>query len=177
MVDFQAPLSSVLLEYWLSRQHPPAGIPSTEDFLDHLPPRIAPYMILFELKDEDLIVRFLGTQLVARWGEDLTGRNWSSYNPHIKGASLVSNLMTMNRHPCGAHALTSFVTNTNRQLSLETATFPLSVQPGRALRVISGSFALEALGFDERSRGWMPPRILRWVDLGFGTPEQPPKPP
>jgi hypothetical protein len=176
MATFHSPLSADLLAYWHRQRHG-AAMPTTEDFFDHVPPRIAPSLILFEHQAHALIVRYLGTQLVERWQKDLTGQNWLGFNPHLNAANLVANFMTIIRHPCGGCAESSFVTSTGRELRIETFSLPLAVRAGRPPRVISGSFALAAMGFDERARGWMAPRTLHWIDLGFGLPATAPKSP
>lgn len=150
------------------------AIPTTERFLDHVPAVISPYLILFESNNDELIVRFAGTKLVERWAEDLTGKNWLAANLHLKASGILSNFRSMIRHPCGGHARGSFVSSVGRHLSIETVSAPLEVRLGRAPRIISGSFALETLGTDERSRGWMPPQQLDWIDLGHGIPDHPP---
>jgi hypothetical protein len=176
MTLFHSPLSHDLIAYWRSRQQG-ERIPRSEDFFDHVPPRLAPYLILYELVDHSMIVRFLGTQLVARWGEDLTGRDWLAYNPMLNAANITSNFRLLETQPCGAFAHSSFVTTVGRNLKIETCSLPLAIKPDRPARVISGSFALEAMGFNEQSRGWSPPNQLGWIDLGFGVPATAPKSP
>lgn len=173
-MDFQSPHSAEILSYWQSLRTG-AGIPTTEDFFDHVPARIAPYLILFECIDNDLIVRLIGTQLDERWGGNMTGQSWPSVNPHLKAANIISNFMTLHDHPCGACAHGGFMTSSGRNMSVETISFPLAVRNGRPPRVISGSFTLQSLDFDEYSRGRMAPRTVEWVDLGFGVPKEAPK--
>ena len=176
MADFVSPNSSELLAYWQS-QRQGSRLPASEDFFDHVPPNLAPSLILFEIIGEALIVRFLGTQLVERWGKDLTGKNWLDFNAQVNPVSLRSNFLMLNQHPCGGTALGGFVTSTGRNLNVETSSYPLGVRANRTPRVICGTFSLEALGYDEHSRGWSPPRTLQWVDVGFGVPAVDPLPP
>jgi hypothetical protein len=176
MAAYQSPLSAELLAYW-HRQQQRGAVPTSEDFFDRVPPRLAPFLILFERQDDALTVRYQGTQLVERWHEDLTGKNWLGFNPHLNAKNLLANFMTMSQHPCGGCAQSSFVTTIGRELSIETFSLPLAVRAGRAARIISGSFALENMGFAEHARGWMAPRALQWVNLGFGEPAFAPKSP
>ncbi|MDX2142852.1 MAG: PAS domain-containing protein [Rhodospirillaceae bacterium] len=176
MSAFHSPLSAELLAYWHRQQHG-APLPTTEDFFDHVPPRLAPLLILFEHHDGALIVRYLGTQLVERWHEDLTGKNWLGFNRHLNAKNLLANFMTITQHPCGGCAQSSFITTTGRELNIETFSLPLAVRAGRPARIISGSFALETMGFAEEARGWMAPRALQWINLGFGVPAFAPKSP
>ena len=173
MPQFRLPLARELVAYWKSRQIND-GIPHTSDFFDHLPAPLAPYLILFDWSPDDIICRLLGTKLVERWAEDLTGKSWFSANPHLKASGIVANFKMMIDRPCGGHAHGSFVSTVGRHLSIETVSLPLAVSPGRAPRVVAGSFPVETLGTDERSRGWIPPRQLEWLDLGFGIPDRPP---
>jgi hypothetical protein len=174
MLNFHSPYSTELLSYWQSLRKGTA-IPTTEDFLDHVPTRIAPYMILFECIDNDLIVRLIGTLLDERWGGNMTGKSWLRQNPHLKAANVLWNFTTIHDHPCAARALGGFVTNNGRTLSVETISFPVAVRQGRPPRVVSGSYTLQSLDLDEYSRGRMAPRTVEWVDLGSGTPQAAPK--
>ena len=133
-------------------------------------------MLLFDWYPDDIICRLLGTKIVERWAEDLTGKSWFAANPHLKASGILANFKMMGDHPCGGHALGSFVSSIGRHLSIETISLPLAVSAGRPPRIIAGSFVVETLGNDERSRGWVPPRQLEWLDLGFGLPDHPPAP-
>ena len=124
MLDFQSPYSIEMLNYWQSLRTG-TGIPTTESFFDRVPTPIAPYLIVFERIDSDLIVRLIGTQLDERWGGDMTGKSWLRQNPHLKTANVLWNFNTIHDYPCGACALGGFVTNNGRNLSVETISFQL----------------------------------------------------
>ena len=179
MLEFQSPHSADLMAYW-QKARSGRAMPATEDFFDHVPAALAalaPLLILFECTNADLIMRYVGTMVVERWGQNMTGESWPRHNSHLNASHLLANFALLQAQPCAAHALSAFVTCAGRNLSIETVSFPLSVREGRPPRIISGTFTLEALGHNEHSQGWMPPRAIRWIDVGFGIPATLPKTP
>lgn len=176
MPAFRSPLVAQFADHWRSLCRD-GRIPTSEDYLDRLEPRVAPYLMMFDCLDDDIRVRFQGTSIVQRRGLEQTGRSWFEFNKELNARRVVEDVRLAVRQPCGIWTWASFVTDANRGLDVEALSLPVRTKPGRPARMINISADLNPLQFDDRAKGWQGPVRIDWLDLGFGVPHSPPQPP
>ncbi|MSO97955.1 MAG: hypothetical protein EXR11_07025 [Rhodospirillaceae bacterium] len=173
MDHFQSPLTREALEYWRSQCQGQA-IPRADDYLDRLPPHLAPNLILFDCLPDDMLVRFHGSALITRRGENHTGKSWFSVNSHLPPSAVLADVWAIIRHPCGLWTEATFITSIQRSLRVEAVSLPLAVREGRPPRIVNCSVGLDTMQYDERATGWQGTINLGWVNAGFGVPETEP---
>jgi len=175
LAPFKAPMTRELLVYWQGLCRADA-IPDSAEFIDRVPSRFVPHLMLFDCLADDVLVRFHGSALIARRGADQTGQSWMANNPTLSREATLVNVWTLVRQRCGLLTLAHFVTSTRRHLRVEAFSLPLAVAAGRPPRVVNISLALDTMGYDERAMGWHGPVAAAWVDAGFGVPRDAPLP-
>ena len=150
------------------------AIPHYRALFEALAPDLIPGMMLFEqAPDERYIVRFMGTMLVALWGEDLTGKDRFASMPAKVAKSAQSNLRAILGFPCGGISVQPY--GTKMQVETEFVLLPVGNDPGKPSRVVA--FAQDLRGASSKAGPEEPPEILyepRWIDLGFGVPDRRP---
>lgn len=170
MHEFKSPLFGHYLAHWHSLC-PPSGIPTTEDYMDHMDPKIAAFLMIFDVLAQDVTVRFQGNGIGERRQLEQAGRSWFVTNPHLNALSVVANIWQAVRQPCGLWTEATFVTNVQRRLRVEALTLPLRVKGARPARIVNLSIGLDSMDFDERAMGWHGNIAIGWHDLGFGVPK------
>lgn len=170
-----SPLLREAMAYWRSARHG-ADRPNSADFLDSMPPRLAPQLMVFDVLPEDVLVRFHGSALVVRRGQDHTGRSWLQANSDLRGPAVLRNVWGVIDHTCGLITEAHFITSTRRLLVVDALSLPLAAAPERPPRMANISVSRDSIAFDERTTGWHGPITASWVDLGFGIPPFPPMP-
>jgi len=173
--DIASPLLREAVAYWRSVRDG-ADRPNSADFLDNLPPRLAPQLMVFDVLPDDVLVRFHGSALVARRGQDHTGRSWLQVNSDLRSAAVLRNVWDVINHTCGLTTEAHFITSTRRLLVVDALSLPLAAAPQRPPRMANISVSRDFIAFDERTTGWHGPITAVWVDLGFGIPPFPPMP-
>lgn len=175
MHEFKSPLFGHYIAHWRSLC-PPGGIPTTEDYLDHMDPKAAPLLMIFDVLAHDITVRFQGHDIGERRHKEQAGTSWFATNPHLNAANVVANMWQAVRHPCGVWTEAIFVTNVQRRLRVEALSLPLIAKKDRPARLVNLSVGLDSMDFDERAMGWHGLIMIGWYDLGFGVPSSAPLP-
>jgi hypothetical protein len=173
--DFVSKLPREALDYW-RRACREARIPAAEDYLDHVPPHLPPHLMIYDCLPDDILVRFHGSALIKRRGEDHTGQSWLKVNAHVAPRAVLDNVWAAVDHRCGLRTDAIFVTSIGRRLHVEALSLPLATRAGRPARVVNCSVGLDTMKFDERATGWTGAVAARWIDAGFGVPAFAPAP-
>jgi hypothetical protein len=172
MQDFQSPLIRQFVAHW-KQLCPPGDIPTTEDYMDNMNPKVAKYLMIFDVFSEDMIVRFQGEGISERRQLEQTGKSWFTLNPHLDAPAVLHNVWHAIQQPCGVWTEAIFVTNVQRRLRVEALSLPLRVKEGRPPRILNTSIGLDTMSFDERAMGWQGSIKIGWHDAGFGVPNTP----
>lgn len=152
-----------------------AAMPTSERFLDNPSARFAAFSYILELTDEGAIVRYQGTELVARWMRDFTGKELhDGRHPAFKERSL-SNMRQVAEVPCGYLVRLTFGTSTGRQMRSDLLQLPLGVKPGRPPRIVCLASWEEIREVEETVAKYLETHDTEWLDLGAGVPDAPPR--
>jgi hypothetical protein len=169
MEHFQSPLLGQYLAHWRSLCL--AGeIPTTEDYMDRIDPKVATFLMIFDILPADMVVRFQGLGISERRRIEQTGQSWFALNPHLNAGGVMTNVWEAVRTPCGVWTEAVFVTNAARRLRVEALSLPVATKGNRPPRLLNMSVGLDAVDFDERATGWQGDVKVGWYDIGFGVP-------
>lgn len=176
MQQFQAQLLNDFVTHWQGLRQD-GCIPSAADYLDRMEPKLVPNLMIFDVLEDDMLVRFQGAVITERRGMEQVGKSWFQLNPHLSAPNVMKDIWNGLKHPCGIWTEAHFVTSVQRGLRVEALSLPLAVKDGRPPRWVNISMGLNSMGFDERAMGWQGPIRIEWYDAGFGMPSAPPLPP
>jgi hypothetical protein len=175
MTPIQSPLTQAFLAHWLAVRGE-KSMPRIADFMDRLEPRFVPYLMMLDIHEADLTVRFHGGALIERRGADQTGKSWLAVNPHLVRLNVMHDVWSVIKSACGLWTEARFTTTVQRALIVEALSLPLAAKDGRPPRIANLSVELGALDFEERAIGWHGKIRLEWIDTGRGVPGLPPLP-
>jgi hypothetical protein len=145
--------------------------------LDHGQPRFMSSVFIHEITAEGLLIRFMGTELVSRWGRDMTGSLMGAHYPRDVQDRLLWNVGQVVSVPCGMIDYSSFPTSRGHAMATESVILALRVDAGRPPRLLTFSQLLNAI--DDNEHG-VPGQIggeSSWIDLGSGVPSESPRRP
>jgi hypothetical protein len=162
-------------DYWSSL--PREGLtPHTRDFLTTPDPALISRVLILEVNDDFLLVRFMGTNLVSLMGVDVTNKEFGAGLPDSVRATFLFNCHAVIGQPCGLHEVTEFVSATGRPFRMETLMLPLAVDEGKPPRICSFSAILEEVETEEKDRlRFHAKRDAAWFDIGSGVPDGSPQ--
>jgi len=162
-----------LYEHWLALRDG-ARMPTSERFLDTLPPPFASSMYILDVKDDGLLLRFQGSQLVERWGADRTGLDIAAHRSEAFRENVRTLMTTIVKQPCGYHSHSRYSTSRGRMMDAHYIGLPLAVQAGRPLRMLAYTCEYNVLKQGEGA--WDQFQILEhgWIDIGAGEPAEVP---
>jgi len=149
-------------------------VPHCDDYLDSAPAAYMPAVFIHEVAEGGLIVRFMGTQLVARWQRDDTGKVFGAHLDQAARERTVSIARSVTGHPCGVLQHGGMATSAGRQATFEALLLPLAVDAHRPARMIVYSAVLDVLGRDEHGQRFSTVGERCWLDVGAGVPSAPP---
>jgi hypothetical protein len=171
--QFLSPSCAAFFGHW--RALAGAGlVPTTEDFLDHAPLDLMPYVYIHDLTEAGLLVRFMGTGLARRWRHDLTGTLFGEHLSASDRARLIETARLIVTQPCAMRQLGRIGSSAGRAVPFEAVAVPLAVRPGRPARLMIFSQILDDLSGEEHSRSFDESGAKDWLDLGAGVPPVPP---
>lgn len=150
-----------------------AILPHTRTYFDH-PTSLIRSTFIFELLPEGTLVRLMGTELVGRWQQNVTGEYLESHMTQSDAGRLRSDLNTVCAHPVGATGVGEARTSTNRPLGFEAVVLPLAVDSGKPSRCVVYRECQGELDVRERKVGFYWPQKRAWIDLGAGMPSDKP---
>lgn len=165
---FESPGCQEFYDHWrqLSRG---AMLPHTRTYFDH-PTNLIRRTFIFELLPEGTLARLMGTELVARWQQNVTGEYLESHMAHSDSQRFRRDLEMVCAHPVGASGVGEARTSTNRPLGFEALVLPLAVDAGKPPRCVLYRECHGELDFHERKVGFYWPQKREWIDLGAGVP-------
>lgn len=165
---------AAFLEYWKSLRKPGATLVTSEDFLDAASPLFSPNVLVLDVYEDDLIVRLVATEIVQRWGYDLTGKSLFNAPLPMKQKDMLSNVHKLIDQPCGLLSVNITNTSGGRAVALETFGLPVAVQPDRPRRMVNYSWLIDPLEDGEHSEDVARYERQEWIDLGAGVPDSAP---
>lgn len=169
MQDIKSELIRAFIVHWRSLCKNDA-VPECEEYLDNILPQVAPFLLIYDFSDEDLTVRYQGTGVAQRWGQDLTGKSWFQFNRHLPKRLILANCRDCLMYRCGVLGESFFQTNLGQKIELESMMLPLSVKAGRPPRLANVSAALADAEQSGNARNSSGRRRMTWFDAGFGIP-------
>lgn len=146
------------------------SIPTTEDYLDRFEPRLMPIVFMFDHLDTDLIIRYQGAQIVARWGANYTNQSWLTMNLFLPHDKVLANTRDCVLYRCGSLSESIFVTSAGRRIRLENLMLPLKAQGDRPARLVVVSSFLDTITESDGTKDVVEPLVRDWFDAGFGRP-------
>ena len=152
-------------------------VPHTRAFLNNPDPKTIPSVLILEAIEAGLLVRFMGTAAVERWGRDDTNTLFGGAGfPEDVVSAMLENCQVLVNQPCGAVEVAAFTTRTGLQFYMETVMLPLAVDAGKPPRICSFSQILDPVKEDgETEHKFKGKRSMAWIDIGFGTPSPAPR--
>lgn len=162
-----------LYEHWLSLRGS-ALMPTSEHCLDTLPPRFASCMYILDVKEDELLLRFQGSELVERWGANRTGMDIAAHRSEMFRKNVRQLMNAIVEQPCGYHSHSRYSTSRGRLMDAHYIGLPLAVKAGRPTRMLA--YTCEYSMLKQGEGAWDQFQILEhgWIDLGAGVPQGPP---
>lgn len=159
--------------HWLA-QRDGELMPTAARSLDDMLARLAPHIYIIDVTENESLVRFQGTALVAGWGVDITGKDVCVFRSKKLRQSVLTLMKEITRQPCGYYCRSVYTSATGRTVVAYIIRLPLSVKPGRPPRVINYKHESETLEPGDTS--WVNYKTTHqdWIDIGAGTPTLPP---
>ncbi len=165
------------LDHWRALPRRAGSIaPHAEDYLDRAPAALMSGVFIHDVLADDLIVRFMGTELVSRWQRDDTGKVFGEYLDKAARARLVFIGKTVTEFPCGMLQHGVMATTAGRETIFEAILLPLEVVTGRAKRMVIYSGLLDTFARDEHGKQFANAGKRCWIDIGSGVPPLAPPP-
>ena len=164
-------------DHWCALpRRPGLAAPHADDYLDHAPAALMPGVFIHDVLTDDLIVRFMGTELVNRWRRDDTGKVFGESLDKAARARLVFIGKTVTEFPCGMLQHGVMATTAGREAIFEAILLPLEVGPGRVKRMVIFSGLLNTFARDEHGKQFAKAGKRCWLDVGSGVPSLAPPP-
>ncbi|MEQ8509200.1 MAG: PAS domain-containing protein [Rhodospirillaceae bacterium] len=153
------------------------AIPHTRSFLNNPEPKFIPSVLILEVTEAGLLIRFMGTSVVERWGRDQTNTLFGSAGfPQSVVEAMLENCRALVDQPCGVVEVAAFSTRVGLPFRMETVMVPLGVDAGRPPRICSFSQMLDHVKEgDKQEPRFKGKRSMSWIDIGFGTPSPAPR--
>jgi hypothetical protein len=168
--------SLAFIDFWESLRDGDALVPTSEAFLDSSAASFMATVYMGEVTPAGVIVRFHGTELVRRFGRDLTGLEiHAGRGERMKRRSL-ANVKHMIERPCGLMSRWMYATEKDRLIFATTVILPLTPKPGRPPRIVCHSLADEVADYSVVKEGYFATDKTMWIDIGAGMPAEQPYP-
>ena len=150
-------------------------IPHSRTFLNQPDPISIPSVFILEVTEAGLLIRFMGTALVERWGRDQTNKIFAGAFSEQVLKAMILNCRTLVDNPCGVVEEAMFSTRAGRPFLMETIMLPLDVDVGRPPRLCSFSQMLDIVEDEDNPRpSFKGKRSMTWMDIGACVPAQNP---
>jgi hypothetical protein len=165
------------LKHWKSLRSEGELLTTSEAYLDSPNPLFAANTLILDVYPDDIIIRLQATELVERWGKDLTGHSMFDAPLPMQRQDMMTNVGRLLRQPCGLLSVNKTRTSGGRSLLVETFGIPLGVAPGRPTRMLNYSWLSDPVTEGEHSEAVAAYEKQEWIDIGAGVPnERPLKP-
>lgn len=166
--------AKLFADYWFSLPKTDL-IPSRRDFdaLDVW--KMLPNFVMHDMIGPDNIrVRLVGTDVVARYGYEITGKNYLDIIPPETRAHVSERLFQIINRPCGMVVHLRQTRNTGSAYINESVGFPLRGNDGKASIVVYQANTLyDPIEFEAEPGPLINMRAQRrrYIDIGAGTPD------
>ncbi|MEQ8735861.1 MAG: hypothetical protein RIC29_13125 [Rhodospirillaceae bacterium] len=164
----------LFLSHWMDLRGVEALLPTSEAFLDKPNPLFAPNILVLDVFDDDLIIRLQATELVERWGVDLTGQSMFNASLPMNKPDMLKNVERLMQQPCGLLSVHKTETSGGRKLIIETLGLPLSTPARKSPRMVNYSWLIDPLEDGEHSEKVTVYERQEWIDIGAGIPSEKP---
>ncbi len=173
-IDFSNPLSKRFMDYWFSL--PREGLIPRQSSLDIFAvPKLAPNLVIHEvISVERIIIRLAGTGIVARYGEELTGKNYQDLVAPERREKVYEAFRIMIDQPCGMLVTLKLQTKSGKKVTGESIGFPIMSTSNQAIYTLFQSNDVGTLGYDQPEAETL--QIVSaaervFIDIGAGIPE------
>lgn len=154
----------------------PGRLPLRSEFDVSRLPGIVESFVVLEVEDDPpaVRIRLAGGHEVARYGREVTGRDYLDFVPAARRAAAYAGFLPMTRTPCGMRTLIVSRRSTGRVVRNEALGLPFRSDRTGAVHLVFQSNDL-----DGGPPGWGEPETLevhlsvperRYIDVGFGLP-------
>ena len=170
--QFRAPSSLQFIEEW-QRLRGERTVTTWEALSADLSGELMLQMFINERAGSDLTIRFMGSELVSIWGNDLTGLSATAAAGPDFAQDLLKRTEGMLSQPCGSLEYVWSTTASHKRILTEGVYLPLQTASDRPDRIAGHIAFIEnpKHDFDNPTRIGVP-HETRWLDLGFGVPGQ-----
>lgn len=158
------------LEYWTGLRMEGEIVPSSQTFLDNPDPQLAPNVLVLDVYPDDIIIRLQATEIVERWGMDLTGESMFKAPLPMNRRDMMDNVHKLTAQPCGLRSVNKTQTSGGRAIAVETFGLPLAVPPDRPLRMVNYAWIMTPMTEGEHSEAVSEYEVQAWIDIGAGVP-------
>ncbi len=165
---------TVFIAHWKALRRAGELMPSSDAFLDTPNPLLSPNVLVLDVYPDDIVIRLQATEIVERWGKDLTGHSMFDAPLPMHKADMMTNVHRLLEQPCGLVSANSLQTSGGRKLIVETTGLPLTVAEGRPRRMVNYSWLVEPLDSGEHSESVTRYEVQKWIDIGGGVPDAEP---
>jgi len=150
-------------------------VPSRADFDPTVMPRLMPNLIMHQIVDrQKMIIRLAGTALRARYGEEITGKDYLDLVPPERRDGALKAVLSAIDMPCGLLVRNVVRSTQGRVVKTEALGLPFESTTGGVDRYLYLSAESEPIGFKTPEAGESAIFMesdRRFIDIGFGTPE------
>jgi hypothetical protein len=145
-----------------------AHVPTLADFLDKPLPQLQPWISIFDVVENNLVLRLVGTSMVQFIGRDFTGTTLEDFAAPDGREEIRSPYLKIIQQPCGGLASTLWATSHGRDVEIRSIGLPLVRKSGASV----AWFNEPARPMDLGEKGVVVRRRMsqEWVDIGFGIP-------
>ncbi len=115
-------------------------------------------------------IRLQATNIVERWGMDLTGQSMFEAPLPMNKSEMLTNVRQRIGQPCGLRSVNKTRTTSGRAIAVETFGLPLGMPSGKPPRMVNYTYIMGAMGEGEHSEKVAEYEVQAWIDIGAGTP-------
>lgn len=164
----------LFLSHWMDLRESGSLVPTSAQFLDNPNPLFAPNVLVLDVYEDDLVIRLQATDLVERWGIDLTGQSIFKAPLPMNREDMLINVRRLTQQPCGLLSVQKTETSSGRKLIIETLGLPLRSTAEKPNRMVNYSWLIDPLQDGEHSERVSTYDHQEWIDVGAGTPHATP---
>lgn len=148
-------------------------IPKLSDFLDHVPPELAPYLVIVDVRGpQDTKIRFFGTQLVERTAFDPTWMTVAQLYDDGLRAQVHQMLWESVTRPAGYLSHRKIVGRSGFVNVHPSLGLPIDIPTSGVRGVVNYSHSLASGShlMEDRAHVVQEMTLERWIDIGAGVP-------
>jgi hypothetical protein len=152
-------------------------VPRLEDYLDHAPPRLQPYVGIADvLSPYETRMRLFGTGLVDLAGTDPTGGSMQLLYAEPARSKMLRMVWLTVTQPVGYLCIRTVLSTGGRVIQNPSICLPLDVPTSALKSVITFAYQADVrpeFADGERLHLVQDLRLVDWIDIGAGVPDAP----